>query len=376
MKIWVIGRNYPAPHNQMKGSFELEQAKMMAKRKELNVSYLAASLHPVKKIKKSGFQKWSEDDLDVFSYSQFFPPRIYPIYFGKVRNKIWKNFLKKVQNQTGLPDVIHLHYPVMMMLADVLEDYKNKGVKIVVTEHWTKVLLKKLDSYEIRQLKKYCDFVDSFICVGEPLRKAVSELTLSRKNMIVIPNVVNKCFKPSFVEHDGFRFIAVGRLVKQKQFDLIVRAFSDVFKVLDNITLTIVGDGEEKENIKKIVKELNLDDKVILTGTLSREDTAQIVSESDCLICYSTFETFGVPVIEAWACGLPTISTTSCAVLDKMNERLGIEISPDDIDNLKSAMTYIYNHYDEYDKSIIVNYTLTHFSEEIIGNQLLELYHH
>lgn len=66
MKIWVIGRSYPEPSNNMTGSFELEQAKMLQKNGE-DVSYLCCSLHPKKKIKDWGFQSWREDDITVYT---------------------------------------------------------------------------------------------------------------------------------------------------------------------------------------------------------------------------------------------------------------------------------------------------------------------
>lgn len=50
MVIWVIGRNYPLSDNDMQGSFELEQAKMLAWYGN-EVHYLACSLHPLKRSK-------------------------------------------------------------------------------------------------------------------------------------------------------------------------------------------------------------------------------------------------------------------------------------------------------------------------------------
>lgn len=77
---------------------------------------------------------------------------------------------------------------------------------------------------------------------------------------------------------------------------------------------------------------------VVLTGSLNRKETAKKVAESDCLVCYSSFETFGVPIIEAWSCGIPAISTTACSVMDNFDSNLGIEISPYDYETLKKSM--------------------------------------
>ena len=372
MMIWVIGRNYPLPGNDMQGSFELEQAKMLA-RYGNEVHYLACSLHPFKRIKGSGIQSWIDEGVKVTVMSAFFAPRVYPIYFMKERNKKWKKLFDEVEEKAGIPDVIHVHYPAMLMLADVLKGYRDKGVHLVATEHWTKVLGKKLDSIELKEYKKYNGVLDRMICVGSPLMKSVKELI--GMDCVVVPNIVNELFKPTDEQHEGFRFVAVGRLVKLKQFDKIIQAFCDCFLGQKNITLTIVGGGEEKDNLLKIITERQAESQVKLLGSQSREKTAEIVSNSDNLICYSTFETFGVPIIEAWACGLTTTTTTTAAaVIDNFDERLGIEVDYRDFDGLKHAMKYVYDHKNEYDKIFISNYATARFSEEVVYNNLWSLY--
>ncbi len=371
MVIWVIGRNYPLPDNGMQGSFELEQAKMLA-RYGNEVHYLACSLHPIKRIKKSGIQTWIDEGVNVTVLSAFFMPRSYPVYFVKERNKKWKRLFGEVENKYGAPDVVHVHYPAMLMIADALKRYHDKGVRIVATEHWTKVLGKKLDAIEIKEYKKYSDVLDKMICVGSPLMKSVKELI--GMDGVVVPNIVNELFEPTGKHHEGFRFVAVGRLVKIKQFDKIIEAFCDCFLGQKDITLTIVGGGEEKENLLRIIKKRNADSQIKLLGSQTREKTAEIVANSDNLICYSTFETFGVPIIEAWACGLTTIATTAAAVIDNFDERLGIEVDYNDFDALKSALTYIYKHIDKYDKDYIRLFSVDCFSEKAIYKRLLNVY--
>ncbi len=371
MVIWVIGRNYPLPENGMQGSFELEQAKMLS-RYGNEVHYLACSLHPVKRIKNSGIQAWDDEGVKVTVLSALFPPRVYPIYLVGLRNKQWKKLFDAVEIKSGLPDVIHAHYPAMLMIADVLKEYRNKGVRIVATEHWTKVLGKKLDSIELREYKKYSRVLDRIICVGSPLKNSVKELI--GMDGEVVPNIVNRLFKPSKESHDDYRFVAVGRLVKVKQFDKIIEAFCDCFLGNKDISLSIVGGGEEENNLRKIIDEKQAGEQVKLVGSQSREKTAEIVSNSDNLICYSAFETFGVPIIEAWACGLTTTTTTAAAIIDNFDERLGVEVDYRDFDGLKKALKYVYEHRDEYDKEFISTFSSKHFSEDSIYSRLDKIY--
>lgn len=268
MVIWVIGRNYPLPDNEMNGSFELEQAKMLA-RYGNEVYYLACSLHPIKRIKnKGGVQTWHEDNVQVTVLSAFSTPRVYPIYFVGSRNRQWQKLFNAVEKNYKAPDVIHIHYPAMLMIADSLRDYHDKGVRVVATEHWTKVLGKKLDSIELKEFKKYSNVLDHIICVGSPLKKSVKELI--GMNGEVIPNIVNGLFKPTNKRHEEFRFVAVGRLIKLKQFDKIIEAFCDCFLGQKDITLTIIGGGKEMDNLQKIVTVRQAENQVKLLGSQTR----------------------------------------------------------------------------------------------------------
>lgn len=372
MVIWVVGRNYPLPDNDMKGSFELEQAKMLA-RYGNNVHYIACSLHPIKKIKGFGLRSWDDEGVKVTVLSVFFAPRVYPIYFVKERNKHWERLFSEVEKHSGTPDVIHVHYPAMLMIADTLKKYHDKGVRVVATEHWSKVLAKKLDAIELREFKKYSTVLDKIICVGSPLKKSVNDLI--GMDGVVVPNIANELFEPSKDSHNGFRFVAVGRLVEIKQFDKIIEAFCDCFLGQKDITLAIIGGGEEKDNLEKIISRRKAEVQVKLVGSQTREKTAEIVSNCDNLICYSRIETFGVPIIEAWACGLTTTTTTTAAaVIDNFDERLGVEVSFNDYEGLKRALKYVYEHRAEYDKEFISDYAKDHFSESSIANRLQKIY--
>lgn len=372
MVIWVIGRSYPVPENEMEGSFELEQAKMLA-RYGNEVHYLTCLLHPIEKVNgKRGVHSWEEDGVQVTMLSVFFPPRVYPYYFVNRRNTQWKKLFNKVEQKYGIPDVIHIHYPAMLMIADALKVYHDKDVRVVATEHWSKVLSKKLDSIELREYKKYTGVLDKIICVGAPLANSVKELI--GIDCVVVPNVVNELFKPTDQQHDGFRFVAVGRLRKAKQFDKIIEAFCDCFEGQSNIMLTIIGGGDEKDNLQRLIAERNAQNQVKMVGNQTREKTAEIVSNCDNLICYSTNETFGVPIIEAWACGISAIATTAAAVIDKFDKRLGVEVDYKDFDGLKAALKYVYKHRNEYDKTFVSSYANSRFSEASVYKRIMAIY--
>lgn len=375
MNIWVIARSYPIKKNKMRGSFELEQARLLANAGH-NVTFLALIFHPVNKVKKWGYCTWKDGDIQVCTESIFFPPERMHIHSKLFQGRKWKNFLNRVEKENGIPDVIHIHYPGMVTIEDPVFEYQKKGAAVVVTDHWSKTLTNTMDNFQRKQLIQYAKRADAFLCVGEPLKRAVQEISNTDKEIQVVPNVVSSLFKPESKPKDSekYNFIAVGRLVPLKQFDKVVSAFAETFKKQKHITLTIVGGGAESKILNELISRYGVADQVVLTGTLSREETAQRVALADSLVCYSTMETFGVPVIEAWACGKPAIASNTLGFLEYWRDDLGYVVPWDDTESLKRAMMDIYKKRNQYDAEKIAQFAQDNFGEEKLCNTLSEIY--
>ncbi len=373
MKIWVIGRSYPGKSNRMWGSFELEQAKLLAK-KGNEVCYIACVFHPFRKIRKWGFCSWTDEQVHVYSYSlPYFPDRLH-VYLDGIQLKIWKRLLSSIEEKEGLPDIIHVHYPTLLTQPSAILDFKKYGTKIVATEHWTAVQSGKINAHEKRQLKKYVAEADSFICVGAPLRNKIRELTHTKQQLLIVPNVVPDFFECKMKNWNDFRFIAVGRLVPVKQFDHIIQAFWEVYSGCKDVTLTIVGGGSEYIHLKSLIDRLGASEQITLTGTLPRNKTSELISSSDVLVCYSRLETFGVPVIEALYCGIPVIASNAIGFLDDFDESLGILVDYSDDVNLKDSLLRIKDDYDKYSKEKIHSFAENNYSESAVYMKLIEIY--
>ena len=102
------------------------------------------------------------------------------------------------------------------------------------------------------------------------------------------------------------RVIALGRLTPQKQFHLLVEAFSRARTGDDEWRLDIFGEGPEADNLSGTIKDLGLDGIVSLRGVTSA--AIEEIRDSDILAVSSTYEGFGMTLIEAYACGVPVIT--------------------------------------------------------------------
>lgn len=128
--------------------------------------------------------------------------------------------------------------------------------------------------------------------------------------------------------NDNFiQIISVGRLIPLKGFDLALKSFFIASETNDNIRLSIVGDGPEKENLLKICKEGNTN-KVRFTGFLEHNDVLKLMSESSIFLFPSIKEGGPWVLFEAMSLGLPIICLDVAGPGEIVNEQCGIKIKP------------------------------------------------
>ncbi|TVR50751.1 MAG: glycosyltransferase family 1 protein [Puniceicoccaceae bacterium] len=116
----------------------------------------------------------------------------------------------------------------------------------------------------------------------------------------------------------GKTIVSLGRLAHNKGFDLLIHAFSLVAEREADAYLTLaVGTSNESvteqgllEELRKLIADYNLHDRVTLTGSVSEEDLPDFYRAADVFVLSSRYEPFGMTAIEAMACGTPTVMTT------------------------------------------------------------------
>lgn len=120
----------------------------------------------------------------------------------------------------------------------------------------------------------------------------------------------------------GNNIMALGRLNKNKCYDELIEIMKGVIKKNDNIKLYIVGDGEEKDNLKRIVKDYNLDKNIIFKGFLSKKEIGVMMQNISLFVSCAKKESFGVSIIEAMSYGIPCISYEHTSLKDFMKNEI------------------------------------------------------
>ncbi len=149
--------------------------------------------------------------------------------------------------------------------------------------------------------------------------------------------------------------LSVGRLVPWKGFDVLIKCMPEILKYHPDLKLKIVGDGPQREELEKIIKILNLEDSVILTGQLFREDLLNLKKQASIFVFNTNWESFSFDTVECMNLKLPII-TTNVGPLPELiqNDMDGILIEPNNKEQIVSAVRKVLGN-DEFRKKIIEN---------------------
>jgi L-malate glycosyltransferase len=376
MKLLIIGRSYPEVETGMVGIFEYEQAQAISKYYQSSIKTLYTFCDNRSIFRLRRFKSIKKYDRGITVNGKYFPVGGFPNKaFEKIKTRITINMLKNAINKFGKPDIIHIHFPIITLTEGIWDYLTGLQSNIVITEHYSRVQNKELSFQQIKLLKKIALEADKFLCVNNLLPKSIVELTGIEREYIEIPNVVAPIFNLQKNSDNGnYRFISIGRLVKEKNFDALIEAFTKKFSDSSSVELIIVGGGEEYKNLQKKIDSLNMHKKIKLTGFLDRKKTAQILENSNSYVTASSFETFGVPVVEALSCGKPVVVADTSPLKQYINKERGLVFSVGDIDSLAFAMEKIYERRSFFNNKEIAGFAEQYFSEKAIGEKLHSIY--
>ncbi len=109
------------------------------------------------------------------------------------------------------------------------------------------------------------------------------------------------------IPDDAFVLGSVGRLSRQKGYDILLDAAVEIIQTIKSAYIVIIGEGEDAEILKQKAFDLQIENRVLFTGP--RPDVEQLLSTMDLFICSSRWEGLSTAVLESMAAGIPIIAT-------------------------------------------------------------------
>lgn len=387
MHTLIIPMYYPekdsAPH---RGYMFTEQATELAKAGH-KVGLLFVEQRPLERFSIVRFFKESHYQISETFDNGFTTMRMHA-WNSKLSTKlgamVWVLLtiilFRRYVKRHGKPDIVHSHFSLYAGYAASIISKLYK-IPYVVTEHASSIGNKDVPSKHRSIIKKAYNKSSAVIAVGDNLAKSIKELSLieDTNKLIVIPNLIdtNEFVKKHHTtdKEKSFKFASIGNLLERKGFIELVEGFDLAFGSKENVSLTIIGEGEQRNELEQKIAQLRSKDRITLYGKASRREITNMLADYDAFALSSRAETFGMVYVEALSAGLPILATDCGVPPNVVSDICGVMIpNTQDKSAICKGLKKIYDEYERYDSRQISEYAHSHFDISKTATYLNEVY--
>ena len=298
-------------------------------------------------------------------------------------------------NMDWTPDVVHVHVSHPAGSSAVAWAHKWK-VPVVLTEHWTAYHdFKSVPWWRRRVIRDVLKRADVVCPVSVDLGEVMDATVPGMGPVHVVPNVVDTSrFKPA--EEETLAGVPVGATRRrleghavervlhvssmnddQKNITGLLEALSPLFKVDPALKATFVG-GElaRLDGHRSWVKAQGLEGRIVFTGPLNTEEVVKHMQRHDVLVLNSRKENFPCVIPEAWACGLPVMSTDVGGIKEHLSPGLSERgfLLPKDATATDWMNAWNQVSQASWSTDKLRDYAKKHFSPEAVGASYNKVY--
>ena len=300
-------------------------------------------------------------------------------------------------NMDWKPDVVHLHVAYPAGPAAVAWA-KKWDAPVILTEHWTAYHdFKSLPWWRRRVVRDVVRQANVLCPVSVDLGSAMAEAIPNGKAAVhVVPNVVDtalfKVAEPEMLsgvpvgatrrkmDRDGLnRILHVSSMNDdQKNVTGLLDALEGLMRNQESLRATFVGgEAADLDVFKAKVEAMGLSERIAFTGPLRTTDVVRQMQSHDVLVLNSRRENFPCVIPEAWACGLPVMSTDVGGIREHLPKGLserGFLLDAEAPSEAWHAAFQAMNSR-QWDAQTIRSYATKHFSMDAVGDAYLMVYH-
>ena len=305
-------------------------------------------------------------NLNIFSFSRVLGPLAekekFDVIHGNAEESYWTGKISKKNKSTYVFTSHTPNIPTTGMLKGI-----NRPIRF----------LKSINTYFLRSAILEADHVVAFSKFsGDLIIKGVGN-TCTNKLKIIPPGVESSWFKVERKPSSNSALLYWGRLEDEKGLPELFHALEIVSKIIKDIKLTIVGEGNRLMDYKSLVAELSLTDRVEFMGWMSSSKVQSISAQSSLGVFPSRVESFGLSVVEAMAAGLPVIAASGGAVKENVEEGVtGTLVPVNDAEALaKAIISTIKNSHQTESMARDAKKVVQHkFNWDKAANKMVDLY--
>ncbi|MEM2211735.1 MAG: glycosyltransferase family 4 protein [Nitrososphaerales archaeon] len=318
-----------------------------------------------------GYTRFKELILKVFhcveaSEEKLINKHLYGFNEYLIVNTEFAKMVKEVYEKENF-DLLHVHDFQVLPLGSMLRDLK---VPKIFTWHipFTSKVPKVWIDFIINYMKEYDNVVlstKSYVATALHHGMPWNKISCIAPFVTVEKPEINEFRKKYGINHDEKIILCVARIDSLKGQDKLIKALPNIIKAIPKVKCVFIGNGSmtkevlkasEKriydQNLKQLVKELQLQDKVIFTGSISRDELMQAYEACDVVVLPSIMEGFGLTIAEGMAFGKPVIGSATGGIMMQIWPGVnGYLLKPNDVEQLSQAIITILSN-DELRKSL------------------------
>ena len=245
-------------------------------------------------------------------------------------------------------DVIAVHLTSDTILSNVKKVAKKRKILFVQHYHGLNVWEEYVQSHPFRQkfyAARRANILKSaaaVIGVSEKVSDNIRQKLLAEKVFTVYNGVDTDLFRFAQKEKcESLKIVGVGRLIRTKGYHILVEAVRRMRAEYPNISVEIVGDGPEQDNLNKLIQEANLEDVITLAGRKNYAGVAASLAEADIFVLPSYYEALGCVYLEAMGCGLPAIGVKGMGIDEIIEDGVnGYNLIPESVEDLMAKLEH------------------------------------
>jgi len=223
-------------------------------------------------------------------------------------------------------DIIHSQHPTLLGDA-AMKWAQRKNIPLFFTwhtlhdkyVHFAPLVPRKLAIWWIiRKAVKYANKSNFVITPTDSVKEIIRNWGVNNKNIVSIPTGIeenlyqnaerNKIRNKYSIKEDEVLLLLVSRLTAEKNVEFLFRSAMKILKSENSVKFLIAGEGNLVPKLKSMVKENNLEDKVIFAGIIGKKEIKNYYAAGDIFTYTSKSETQGMIVSEAMYMGLPIVA--------------------------------------------------------------------
>lgn len=375
MNILVVPSWYPNGEDKLMGIYHKEFCEALSKRENIKVNMLFVERERLTKPIKYLFMKKNyiieENGYKTYVKRELNREKISFDWQIKAYAKALEKGFKKYLQDNPKPDIIHAMVTIPAGYA-ACKLGKKYNIPVVITEHAS-----YYQDFFNKKYNKYTKFALTYAYFTTVSNYMLKNLPNYIKGKKVIPNLIDtKVFEIARKPIKGLRIVTVSAFRKGKRIEDILEALKIIINdyKIEDVKLTIVGDGYAKNYYQNKCNLLGLDKYVVFTGRKeNKQEVAKILNQNNIFVIASEKETFCIPGIEALASGMPIISAKCRGPEEYIDNLCGKLVEIGNIKEIAKSIMEVYENINNYDVKYLRK-VANNYSYENVINKTIKIY--